>query len=158
LFYFKIMVKSQQKGASILMEFLAQMSLRLYAVQNDDLSEAAKKVFEKEVTNFAWALREDGAMINERLPQKKGRISFVIDTEDELTVRSFNLLPRYFTKQLTAKEIASLKLRVVIYSEGAADYGFWDEEMNQDAIKFTAEIGYIESVANLWIVICDSLK
>lgn len=129
--------------------YIAPVSLRLYAGLEETLNPKAVKLFEESITGFMWLLREDGAIISGAM-NKRENIQLAIDTEDLQTIETFNRLPDFYKRKIPERDYPNIRLRVSVYVSGDAEYPFWTPDDNTDSVCFNSQGLYVESVWMMW--------
>lgn len=133
---------------------VAPITIRLYGNMIGSLSNRVMQTFESRITGFIWALRRDGSIVNEQADDSQGEISLAIDTEDDLTLKTMRRLPAYLSHQLPFHELASMRLKVLVYP--TQDFQFWTPEENGDVIICAERGMFVDSVKSIWDVIAES--
>jgi len=131
---------------------ITAVTLRLYAGKSDDLTIEAQKIFEERITRHNWELREDGALLSATHKAGESILAFAIDTEDPLTVKTSNQLPRYFAHKMNIAELPGMRLKVLAYPPDGCEFPYWTFDENNDAILFTETGIFVETVRNMWDV------
>lgn len=129
--------------------YIAPVTLRLYAGIEEKLNPKAVEHFEKRITGYMWLLREDGAIISGTMNDRES-IQLAIDTEDAETIKTFNHIPDFFKRKIPEQHYPEMRLSVSVYISGDTEYPFWTPDDNTDVILFNSRGMYVSSVWNMW--------
>jgi hypothetical protein len=77
---------------------------------NFEVTEKAKKVFEKEIQKYFWTLKQSGILRGQK--SKAILKYFIVDLENPETIKAFNLIPAIFKREVTPDERGDWSLRV----------------------------------------------
>lgn len=106
---------------------------------NFKFTSEAQEIFYQKITKWLWVICQDGSIENEKSKRKK--MILIIDLEDENTLRSMNLLPKFLKQGFGITERASWGARV--YDK---DDPGWTDIVRVDA----KGCYFLESLENAW--------
>ncbi len=99
--------------------FLFEVDFNLYPDQK--ISAEAKKIFERNIAKYYWSVSQEGKIINARF-ENFPRKDMVVNTEDERTVESLNLLPKLFSRTLSGSQKKNWRIQVYYSKHDETDH------------------------------------
>ena len=106
---------------------------------NFEFSSEAQKIFEEKITNWLWVICQDGSIESRKCKRKK--MTLIIDLNDENTLNSMNLLPKFLKQGFGITERSSWGAKV--YDK--------DDPGWRDTVRVDAEGGFfLEGLNNAW--------
>lgn len=120
--------------------FLFELCFHLFP--HPEISREVTELFELKINSFIWSVSQDGNIISAKFDGFLGR-NVLIDTEDEQTLRSLKLLPRFFARKLSTAEKKAWRLKV--------DYReFQETDKETDWVILIDDKIHLEKVYQSW--------
>lgn len=99
--------------------FLFEVDFNLYPDQR--VSVEARDSFEKNLDKYVWSVTQEGKIVNAKF-KNFPRKDMVVNTEDERTVRSLNMLPKLFSRKLSEVEKKNWRIQVYYNKHDETDH------------------------------------